>query len=209
MKSKLIVTGVLIAACSTAWGGIADLGTEMAAFTGMREFRATYPNGTQLSVDVDFAVFAPGGYSAAALAFSGYGVPNAQQYVYAYQLKSLPSSTVPLSFFTVDLGADAAVSGVGYNGSEGVRNASSATLRPTYIRYNFNQGQLLSGEHSYFLLFSSPNPPIWANSSIIDGGTSMTIPSGLPAPGPIPAPGAVLLGALGLVGVKAARRALS
>jgi hypothetical protein len=207
MNRLIAIAGLLAVSCSGALAGITDLGTEMPAFTGVREFRATYSNGTHLDVNVDFAVFGPGGATATSLAFAPHQAPNNGEYIYAYQLHSLSSSTVPLTFFTIDLLADAGVSGVGYNNSEGVRNATSATLRPDFIRYNFTAKQLKVSETSFFLVYSSPNPPIWSNASIIDGGTSQTIPDGLPAPGPIPAPGAVVLGMLGLAGLKAARRA--
>jgi hypothetical protein len=210
MNRALYLFATLTVLCTPVLAGITDLGNELPGFTGMREFRATYSNGTHLDVNVEFAVFAPNNTDLMLNSFAGLAAPSTSQYLYAFQLKSLNSSTVPLSRLTIDLPALANVTGVGYSAIEGVRNASSATLRPEYLRFNFTSGkQLGRGESSYFLLFSSPNAPTWANASIIDGGTSQTVPNGLPAPSPVPTPTAVLLGVIGLAGVHAARRLLS
>lgn len=215
MLRYVMVIGCGLVLCSTALAELAiqDLGDALPGYVGTRLFRAEYEaTGTNLDVDVDFAVFAPGDFTGGSQStpgtFFGYGAVNTGQYVYAYQLHNLESSTVALSNMTLDLVEGSNVTGIGWNSHRGDINATFPDLSTDdYVGFWFIAPQLMVKDDSYFLLFSSPNPPTLAFASILDGGIATEVDGGLPVPTqPVPAPGALALGILGLTGLRRLRR---
>ena len=170
---------------------------------GSTSFSQTEVSGT-LAGFVDWAVYAPGDFPA----FSGY-TPTPGEFVYAYQLYVLDNlgetNVAATSMFITLLDGHPAdnigsfTGTVSFGSITGVSVGFNAIVADDSAQWYFVPSPIAPGSNSVGLAFSSPNPPIIDEGSVLDGGIVSTV-FPLPTSGavPIPEPGTLTLGALGL-----------
>lgn len=193
-RFSLVVVLALVA--STALAG--PLGSDPAGlegFTGSVSFNAD----DILLVDLDYAVFAPGNYPDDGV--NGNDPSDGSEYVYAYQAFNV-SSSEPLTSITVGLAEDSGAGNAGWDPLHemvgGVNPLVSNILSTSFVTTWVPQ--ILAGQFSSVFLFTSPNPPTFAPTSVQNGGHV----DQQMAPSPLPEPGT--LGFFGLASLIAFRR---
>ena len=155
----------------------------------------TYANAFGLSGFVDWAVWAPGTFPS----FAGY-VPTAGEYVYTYQAAEEGSAALTSLFVSLDNAADniGYFSGdAGFGLVDGMAPDFSQILPANQAEWYWFSG-IATDARSKGLAFSSPNPPMFSDGTLIDHGTfAFVIP--VPSPGGpvIPEPSTFVLGACG------------
>ncbi len=190
----------------------------ISAFTGHELFFSTLGADT-LDIRVDYAVFAPGVFQSIAGAvytpFGGFPGLGATDYVYAYQIYNQGdpdngSGTEPLSSLEIGLAGGTVLSVGEETGGAfepvgvGETPAGAFSLIDS-VFYSYIGSNLLLDTFSTVLLFTSPDPPAFANASVDDFGLSTQAM----LPSPVPEPGAALLGFIGLGLVGAVKRRLA
>ena len=204
---------LLAAAAATLWGTraysaiLATDANAIAGFHGTQDFSTTLATLT-MKGEVDYAVYAPGQFK---LTFGAGSDPsNDQRYVYAYQMHNTGGmSDRDLGFLSV--GFDQSGPGGSNPGHLGFLNnnlgddPSSSLFVPAAgpfhsATWNF-ANTIPDGHFSEILIFTSPFPPAFYDSSVQGGGLSRQ--SRLPSP--VPEPATALL-ACGLAGALLIRR---
>ncbi len=155
-----------------------------------------YANSFGLSGFVDWAVWAPGTFPA----FSGY-TPTAGEYIYTYQ--AAEEGTASLSSLAVTLENAAGFIGefsgdTGFGLVDGIPADFMQILPLDQAEWYWFTG-IPEDSRSKGLAFSSPNPPMLSDGTVIDHGTfAFVIP--VPSPGGpvIPEPSTLVLAACGL-----------
>jgi hypothetical protein len=191
------------------------IGHAGAGISGTSPFIGAAANGGTIDVNVDYAVFAPGAFTAnggAFTPFGGFGPLSPTDYVYAYQIYNngpahQGTGNVEISSLNIVFGPFGSVSSLGNDpGFDPDPNDINATLAfnfsPTASYLFIAPNSLGVDEFSTVLLLSSPLAPALQNASyVIDGGTTVT--GVLPAP--VPEPGTLVL-ALVTAGLMLKRR---
>ncbi|HBG78047.1 MAG TPA: hypothetical protein DDW84_04250 [Phycisphaerales bacterium] len=140
----------------------------MAGFKGLTTFN--YSDGTSvLNVDVEYAVFAPGNYPVGSTGLSS------SNYIYAYQVfNKLPATNAGVDFFSVGIPVGGNMNGIGTDATYGTLGGVNPTdqMFPRSASYIFVPSQLLPGQHSTVLLFSSKYQPIMRFGSVTGDGLS-------------------------------------
>jgi hypothetical protein len=154
-----------------------------------------YINAFGLSGFVDWAVWAPNTFPA----FGGYA-PTAGEYVYTYQAAVEGSAALSSVFVTLDNPADniGTFSGdAGFGLVTGVPIDFAQILALNQAEWYWFDG-IPTDSRSIGLAFSSPNPPILSDGTLIDHGSSAFV---VPVPSPggpvIPEPSTFVLAACG------------
>lgn len=152
-------------------------------------------NGVGLSGFVDWAVWAPNTFPA----FSGY-TPTANEYVYTYQAAEEGSANLTSLFIAVENAANniGEFSGdAGFGLVDGVAADLMVLIPLTEADWYWFSGIPEDGR-SKGLAFSSPNPPMWSDGTLINHGTFAFV---FPVPSPggpvIPEPSTFVLLACG------------
>jgi MYXO-CTERM domain-containing protein len=204
----------LVITCTTALGAGGPLRSDANALTaGFATFSKTDPGTSEtFSMELDYAVFAPGEYPGAGI--DGTDPSGGARYVYAYQAFIDPASDGSLSSISFGL-----MSGVGIVDDDpsvahiifldtlhqtlgGVSPSISALNPfgdpdPTELLINFPG--VAPGAHSVVFLATSPNGPT-TTSATVTGGPAIQDTQSVPTPAPEPATlGLLGLGALGLM----------
>lgn len=146
----------------------------------------------KLSVDVQYAVYAPGSFDAD---FPGKDPSNNSQYVYAYQLINNATSTDNIQKITLGLDSHALPANISEiddpNPPSGtISNPSFTGSTPSSAAWTYTIDiNIQPGEKSKILIFTSPNGPTWASSTLrgFAVGVIGNVPGGLPSPVPEPA----------------------
>ncbi len=201
-RASSITTAALVLGLSSA-ALAGPLATDPGAMPAWRG-TVSFADGI-LNVDVDYAVFAPGAY--------GVGDPSGGlRYVYAYQGFNL-SATRPFSNITVGLQNPLVVFDGGFDPGRPLTGGVIPLFQDSQAGSGFPSSSFRSifqnsgpftkvnpGQYSQVLIITSPNPPQFYSSSVIDEGQQVQhlLPS------PIPAPAALTLLAIG--GAFGARR---
>jgi hypothetical protein len=201
----LVLAFVLTQAASVAQAG--PLPLDGNALGGANQGTQTFQNKggpTTLTVDVEFAVYAPGQFTKSFGA--GSDPSGGTDFVYAYEAfnRNVPPLARSLASFTVSLLAGAGATNIEYLptvfGSFGLLPASSSFggSPSNAARWDFTGQTIGTDENSQVLLFTSPNPPTEMISSVVGGGLANS--QFLPSPIPEPASWALLVtGSLALV----------
>jgi hypothetical protein len=156
--------------------------------------------------DVDFAVFAPGGFG---LSYGGAADPSGgTEYVYAYQIHNTAPGAVgdrSISTMTVGLDGDESPAGVGFVLAGGLAPSASSFVPAgppfTSARWSYTGALLAPGMTSEILLFTSPNGPEMDDASLIGGINDTQL-----LPSPVPEPASVVLLVLGAAALLIVRR---
>jgi hypothetical protein len=153
---------------------------------------------TTLTVNVEYAVYAPGDFTKTFGA--GSDPSNGSQYVYAYEAFNLnvPPNPRSLAILTVGLQQGAQAQSIGYlpviYGNYGLLpvNSSFGGTPPNAARWDYTGAgtTIPVGQNSQILLFTSPLNPTLVTSSVSGGGLGASQP--LPSPIPEPASWALL-----------------
>ncbi|MEX2113484.1 MAG: hypothetical protein WD845_09875 [Pirellulales bacterium] len=155
-----------------------------------------YSNPFGLSGFVDWAVWAPGTFPG----FSGYS-PTAGEYVYTYQAAVEGSVALTSLFITLDNAADNIgefTGDAGFGLVDGPTPADFMQILPLNEAEWYWFGGIVEDDRSKGLVFSSPNPPMLSDGTLIDHGSfAFVIP--VPSPGGpiIPEPSTFVLAACG------------
>jgi hypothetical protein len=197
-SASLIAAAALLVLVAEAGAGV--LLSDTNAMGGQWQGSVVFDDATELwpgfwtpatwEVDCDFAVYEPGMFDDS---FTSATVDPAH-YVYAYQILDPRSSTLDafVSGFTVGLnGGNEQVSLVDYVPATGDVAPSNSWPSPSSARWDFGSPNILEGESSDILYYTSPFEPEWDNATI-GGQTSAFRPLGLPSPVPEPASMALL-----------------
>jgi hypothetical protein len=152
---------------------------------------------------VDWAVYAPGQFPVGFTGLNGW-VPAADEYVYTYQ--AFETGPAPLTQLIVTIENEAnnigEFEGDGGFGDVGGLSAVAADVMAVSIIDGaqwFWFAGIEAGFKSYGLAFTSPNPPMLSDATVIDDGTfGFVVP--VPSPGGpvIPEPGTLTLASFGL-----------
>jgi hypothetical protein len=195
-----VMAVVLMVAAAAEAGLLRDDPNAMSEWRGSRRF-ATSDSAYTMAVDVDFAVYAPGG-------FGGSSDPSGgTEYLYAYEiLNTINSDSVSISSFTVGLEALSQAGNIGIDGGppgipDGVTPTAQGITGSSAV-WSFLLDQIDYGEDSMTLIYTSPFAPQWMTGSVHDGGLSdeQSMPS------PMPEPATIALLVLGGVGGVFSRR---
>jgi hypothetical protein len=151
----------------------------------------TYSNTFGLSGFVDWAVWAPNTFPG----FAGY-TPNAGEYVYAYQAAVEGSAALSSFFVTLHNPANniGTFSGdVGWGLVDGVGTNFEQILPFNQAEWYWVDG-IPTDSRSIGLAFSSPNPPMLSDGTLIDHGSSAFA---IPVPSPaVPEPASLIVWSL-------------
>jgi hypothetical protein len=206
---------LLAAAAASLWGTraySAILATDANAipgFHGTQDF-STAVGTLSMKGEVDYAVYAPGQFK---LTFGPGSDPSADKgYVYAYQMHNTGGTADrDLGFLSVGFNpasaggsnpTDLGIILVGDHGDDPSSSSFIPASGPPYASATWNFTTTLpDGHFSEILLFTSPFPPEFYDSSVQGGGLSKQ--SRLPSP--VPEPGTALA-ACGLMGALLVRR---
>jgi hypothetical protein len=202
--------GGLIAGDTNAMGGQWQGTLQM---TGVATNPITHAT-VNLYVDVEYAVYSPGQFSES---FSGLDPSNGTEYVYAYQLFNISSSTDGgLISFTVGMDGNEWSTGdviTEIGGSYATGNTSAPNFvgetTPTSAKWSYSTSKRIkSGYSSLILIFTSKYGPEMDFANILgySGATDSSNSYVLPSPTPEPATAVSLLVALGLFFVYRSRR---
>jgi len=201
--AKWIVTLLVTLGLAT---GAAQAGVLASDPNAMPAWRGTVTNsyvydGIVLDIELDYAAFDVGNYP-------GTDPSGGAEYVYAYQVASLATSNVGLRVLSVGLEVNTGANSIGEDTSAGAPGAAGdvandlASIGATSAKwgYGLTTGpELLTGQISNLLLFTSPNPPRLNNVAVTDGGLPVNVGE-VASPTPEPATLALLgIGAMGLL----------
>jgi len=188
-----------------AWGGLlADSGLAMSGWKGTVTSHYTYDS-IVLDAVLDFAVFDLGDYP-------GDDPSSGSEYVYAYQVFNLSSSTVGVTAFSVGLASGSGAGNIGDDtsgtqpGVAGGISSDLASIGSASAHWGFgwaSGSEIAPGSHSTVLLFTSPNEPEWNSATVTNGG--LPVP-GADMPSPVPEPGSLSVIFLGSALLLARRR---
>ncbi|MBL7106139.1 MAG: PEP-CTERM sorting domain-containing protein [Phycisphaerae bacterium] len=190
-----ILTSVLLIVSIT---GLADAGTvEILPGGGIYQGTSYFSQPTTaggIAGKIDFAV-----YDTQQASPSGIANPGSGQYIYAYQIFCDQVNTDPISFFSIfNIGENAIAN---YNDIDSQNDGSGDNVDTTDEYFNpsfskatwvFDNGLLVAGEHSYFLVLSSDHN--WTA-----GSYSFSQPADGQAPIPNPEPATIALMTTGVV----------
>ena len=216
-RVTLTMALVLVASVGTLQAGPLPFDPNaLAGYKGDTGTLTTTLGGLSISMDLQYAVYAPGAFD---LSFGAGADPSAgSQYVYAYQFYN--TGTVAAGGF--------AFSGVSVNlllGNQAANiealpltygnygqlpvSASFAGLPPTSARWSYTTANLPLGAQSQILLFTSPHGPTRSTAQAT-GGLGVTTDENHLVPTPVPEPlGSVLVVSAAVVlGGVAARRTI-
>ncbi|MEX0936494.1 MAG: PEP-CTERM sorting domain-containing protein [Pirellulales bacterium] len=214
-RTSTVVLGVLsvvfgLAQAATA-GPLPTDPNALPAWQGSVTFDGTTPVATNLTVEVEFAVYAPGQFStSAALGSPVLPAGAADHYVYAYQVfntldgdlafGSLSVGFQDLVDFVDDLEnpANASfLSGFGADPSDASLIAPSGV--PTSVVWDFDPllapGDSVDGENSTVLYYTSLFPPEFDRATVIGSLGTFDIQQ---LPSPTPEPGSLVLALAGV-----------
>jgi len=152
----------------------------------------TFSSAGKLFVDVEYAVYAPGSFDAN---FPGKDPSDNNQYVYAYQLINNATSTDNIQKITLGLDSLALPANISEiddpNLPSGtVSNPSFTGSPPGSAAWTYTTDvNVQPGGKSKILIFTSPNGPKLASSTMrgFAVGVIGNVPGGLPSPVPEPA----------------------
>jgi len=210
-------TMLVAAAAAMLWGTraysaiLATDANAVAGFHGTQDFSTSLGTLT-MKGEVDYAVYAPGQF--AQTFGAGSDPSNNQRYVYAYQMHNT-GGTADRDLGLLSVGFDAAGPGgsnpgnlgmllVGDHGDDPSSSSFVPAGGPPFNSATWNFTTAIPDSHySEILLFTSPFPPEFFDSSVQGGGLSKQ--SRLPSPGPVPEPGSALA-ACGMLGALLIRR---
>jgi hypothetical protein len=169
------------------------------ADTGSTVFSASSNTGT-IDATVDYAVFTPGTFPGPSAGGTNplFGSPDPSlgtQYVYCYLANNLPSQT-DLNYSSVSVGLlmGSMAQNATHNESLGGSIPFVQQLNPTSFLILFNSPGVPPGSSSDILIFTSPLPPTFTSSSVVNGGINSQ--ALLPSPA-VPEPGSIALLAVG------------
>ena len=185
----LFFGGQVLAGLATDPGAYVD---SVKTWSGSVTFSDTLGQG--LSGEIEYAVFAPGGFT-----YSGY-TPTPGEFVYAYQITS--TGTAPISMLSVTmLDSNEAnnistfvIDGLGI--SPDSLDFAGAIPNLGSAQWNWNVNGIATGEGSVGLVYSSINAPMDLFGTVQDTGAQAMVD--LPAPSDvIPEPASMLLVGIG------------
>ena len=187
--SVCVALMIAIGIAASANAGVLDGNAN--AFAGWTGTSA-YSNGS-LSGTVDYAVFETADF------ITEFGTPGGVvltpgELVYAYQV--LNAGTDEVSQEIVATPNNSAHDIGSFLNTAGEIAPDSMLLIPTSARWTFTAPNIMTGENSHILVFSSPNIPVFSTNVTIDGGGTATgmVPS--PSNTPLPEPGTFAMFAL-------------
>ncbi|MGH7179487.1 MAG: hypothetical protein ACREJC_19075 [Tepidisphaeraceae bacterium] len=209
MLAAAALCGISLLGASASAGILASDGNAIAGFHGSKPFAAAV-GPLSFNASVDYAVYSPGTFTTT---FGAGSDPSAgAQYVYAYQMTNTGTTAQRApDFLTVGFNGDQQPANIealpnifGDYGVDPINPSTFIPAAPPYTSANWNYNNatplLPSGISSEILLYTSPNPPGFYNSSVKAGALVNTLPGALGLPSPIPEPTgaalAVLSGAL-------------
>ncbi len=153
------------------------LSSDPAAMSSWRGTSSFSSSDGKLQGTVDYAVYDKGDYD---------GIEQFNDsYVYAYQVFNNNDSQVPVDYFSVGLYADSQAQNAMYDSLKGVDSGNIPFIQyilPQSVIYLFQSDNIIAGEHSVTVLFTSPVGPEMANGSVSGGFTGGSIME-LPTPG--------------------------
>jgi hypothetical protein len=149
-----------------------------------RAYYTTYTDAGFLRGRIDFAVYDTSGGNE-----FGFEAPGDGQFIYAYQIFCDTASTAALEYFAIlEIGENSIDDGDGIgtqNDGRGGLDAYNAFFNPypepQQAVWEFDEGLLIAGEHSYFLVFTSDHD--WKEGGYELIPTGGTLPSTSPEPG--------------------------
>jgi hypothetical protein len=207
----------LAAAAATLWGTraysaiLASDANAIDGFHGTQDFSVSMAT-LSMKGEVDYAVYAPGQFK---LTFGAGSDPsNDARYVYAYQMHNT-GGTADRDLGYLSVGFNQASPGGSNPSNIGILTVGDHGDNPTDFNFvsgngnppwhsatwNFETPPIPDGHFSEILIFTSPFPPAFYDSSVQGGGLSRQ--SRLPSPVPEPATALV---ACGLAGALLIRR---
>jgi hypothetical protein len=160
---KLVVISLSVLFCVYADASLMGI----PAYSGTTTFNLSQGT-SNLNVDVEYAVFAPGQYT-------GNDISGGSKYIYAYQIFSKsPASNVAVDFFSVGIPIGGSISAVGTDSTYGTLGGVTplAFNFPQSAGYMFIYSALNPGQHSAVLLFSSVHSPTMGFGTVSGGGLS-------------------------------------
>ena len=210
---------VLALALALAWitGSPAQAGIlvgdahAMAGWDGSVPLSTTYsspPSLYSLNAVVDYAVYKPGYFN---LSFPGDDPSAGARYVYAYQFFNNVNSTEYIKLFSVGLDGDEQVANQAQLTDPDAPAGEPATFAkfgsaPTSAAWAYSglhgSKNVLPGQKSEILIFTSPFGPQWASTELTaSDAVSAENPNGVPSPTPEPSAAILLATAVGLFGL--------
>ena len=180
----LLVVTLLV---QNASAGPVELLPESSHYQG-RAYYSTFTEEGRLHGRIDFAVYDTETYENEFIGTDGFTAPGDGRYIYAYQIFCDTLSTTGLEYFAVlEIGENAIDDddGIdtrddGHGGLDAYDAFFNPYPQPQQAVWEFDEGVLIVGEHSYFLVFTSDHDWIVGDYELIPtGGT-------LPAPAPEP-----------------------
>jgi hypothetical protein len=128
-----------------------------------RTYYSTYTDEGLLQVRIDFAVYDTYDTEAYPDGFDAFEPPGDGQYIYAYQILCDTASTAALEYFAIlEIGENSiddddgiGTQDDGYGGLDAYDAFFNPYPEPQQAVWEFDEGLLIAGEHSYFLVFTS------------------------------------------------------
>jgi len=191
---------LLAAATAMLWGTkafsaiLATDANAISGFHGTQDFSATFAPTLTMKGEVDYAVYAPGQFK---LTFGAGSDPSSdKRFVYAYQMHNTGGTADrDLGFLSVGFNqatpggsnpTDLGIILVGDHGDDPSSSTFIPASGPPFNSATWNFSTAIPDAHySEILLFTSPYPPEFYDSSVQGGGLSKQsrLPSPVPEPG--------------------------